>query len=89
MNYKPFFVTCITFLLFCAAIALAGADYDISGQVRVRHEVDSRQFHDDGTTKEYADMRTRIQVGATVDGNAHAVVQFQDTRRLGGTVNGQ
>ncbi len=89
MNHKLLLAVCITTLLFGAVIALAETNYEISGQVRVRHEVDSRQFHDDGTTKEYADMRTRVKVGATVNDNAHAVVQFQDTRRLGGMINGQ
>ncbi len=89
MIFRLLLVNFFTILLFGATVTLAETDVEVSGQVRVRHEVDSRQFHQDGTTKEYADMRTRVQIAATVDGNAHAVVQLQDTRRFGGLINNQ
>jgi hypothetical protein len=57
---------------------------DISGQMRVRGEYDARSFDTAATAKTFALSRTRVCVDATVDNNAHAFVQFQDSRTLGG-----
>lgn len=64
--------------------ARAETTVDISGQVRVRTEYDARSFDTAATARTFALMRTRVNVDATLDSNAHAFVQFQDSRTLGG-----
>lgn len=78
-------------LIFSAAAPAQGeeAAVTVTGQVRVRSEVDMRDFRSESATKQYTDLRTRVGVQAVVDGNATAFIQFQDSRRLGGrTVSG-
>jgi hypothetical protein len=58
---------------------------DISGQMRVRGEYDARSFDTAATARTFVLSRTRVDVDALVDSNAHAFVQFQDSRTLGGT----
>ncbi len=77
----------IVFLL--AALALpaqlfAETEVSVSGQIRVRGEVDSKSFDPGHNTQVFQIMRTRVNVDALVNGNAHAFVQFQDSRILGG-----
>jgi hypothetical protein len=65
--------------------AFAETETTITGQIRLRDEMDKRQFDPDNNhMKSFSELRTRVQVEAIVDGNAHAVVQFQDSRELGG-----
>ncbi len=70
----------------------AGSDITVSGQVRLREQLDDKSFDTAGAANQFADMRTRVGVAATVDDNAHAFVQFQDSRvaganSLSGTLN--
>jgi hypothetical protein len=64
--------------------ARAETTIEVSGQVRARIEYDARSFDTAAAGKTFALMRTRVNVDATVDSNAHAFVQFQDSRTLGG-----
>lgn len=66
-----------------AAAARAETKVDISGQVRVRNQIDDKSFIPGQITNSFQEMRTRITVDATVDTNAHAFVQFQDSRVFG------
>jgi len=74
-------------LLAAVAVTSVGADtqVDISGQVRVRTELDDRSFDTANSYQDFASLRTRVDVKAAVAGNAQAFVQFQDSRTLGGT----
>jgi len=82
------FSSVFTALLLVAMAALqvtAETEVKVSGQVRFRVEIDGKSFDAANTTKAYELMRTRINVDALVDNNAHAFVQFQDSRILGGS----
>jgi len=73
-------------LLASVAVTSAGADtqVDISGQVRVRTELDDRSFDTANSYQDFALLRSRVSVEAAVAENARAFVQFQDSRTLGG-----
>jgi hypothetical protein len=71
-------------VLVTGADAVGDSDIEISGQIRARTEVDKRQFDLDSTTMSYSDLRTRVTVTAKSSDNVHAVIQLQDSRRLGG-----
>lgn len=78
---------CLVGVVLAAAIGIgarAETTLDVSGQVRVRTEYDARSFDTAATARTFALMRTRVNVDATLDSNAHAFVQFQDSRTLGG-----
>jgi len=79
------FKSVLTFLIFncLAAAGLAETQVEISGQVRVRNEVDEKTFGHDYYTRSFQLLRTRVAVNATVDSNAHVFVQFQDSRMFG------
>ncbi len=72
--------------LIIAGVATVGAEtsIDITGNVRVRTELDKRSFLSNAIVRDYTDLRTRLTVSASRDENAKAVIQFQDSRRLGG-----
>jgi hypothetical protein len=77
----------IVFLLAALAIPAqlaAETEVNLSGQVRVRAEIDAKSFDAAHLTRTFQIMRTRINVDALVNENAHAFVQFQDSRVLGG-----
>jgi hypothetical protein len=63
----------------------AETEVKVSGQVRLRSETNGKSFDTSKTITNVRMMRTRINLDATVDGNAHAFVQFQDSRILGDT----
>ncbi len=70
----------------------AGTEIDLSGQVRARTELDWKSLHPEDGTRQYTYLRTRILAEAEISDNTRAVVQFQDSRRLGdnslsGTLN--
>lgn len=65
--------------------ATAETEIKVSGQVRLRSETDKKAFDTDAHAKQFTDLRTRLQVEAIIDTNTHAVVQLQDSRRLGGS----
>jgi hypothetical protein len=71
-------------ILACGSFALADTQVDVSGQVRIRDEVDHRSFTEDYNTLSFSIMRTRLNVTATKDKNVTAFVQLQDSRTLGG-----
>jgi len=84
MKYCGRGVVCLLILLFLTSGVLAGADVDITGQVRVRPETTRKSFDaDEDVTQDFTDLRTRVQVDATIKDNVHAVVQIQDSRRFG------
>jgi len=62
----------------------ADTELKFSGQIRLREEVDKRNFDTSVTFQNWADLRTRVGLEAIVDGNTHAFVQLQDSRRMGG-----
>lgn len=70
-------------VLSLAVSVAAETQLEVSGQVRVRNEIDHKSFNPDHTTLNYQLMRTRVNVDATVDSNTHAFVQFQDSRMFG------
>ncbi len=71
-------------LIMLGGTAYSETELNISGQVRLRQELSSKDF--DATVKmlEFRDLRTRLGVEAIIDGNTHAFVQLQDSRRIGG-----
>lgn len=75
----------IVLLLSLPLPTLADTKVDIEGQLRSRTEVDRKEFSPDYTTRTFSDFRTRLGLRLTVADNALAFVQFQDSRRLGGT----
>lgn len=64
---------------------LAGEPVVIDGQVRVRSEIDARDFDAGVARRHFTDLRARIGARAALAENGHAYVQIQDSRRLGGT----
>lgn len=58
--------------------------FTVSGQVRVRAEVDRKSFADSLTTREYSFLRSRIGIDALIDSATRAVVVLQDSRQIGG-----
>ncbi len=74
-----------------AALALLGSvveaatDLSWGGQVRLREQTDRRSFAPDYEKFSFDEMRTRLHVAATVDSNAHAFIELQDSRILGGS----
>jgi hypothetical protein len=77
-------VLVITLIATCVGLVAAETAVDVSGQVRVRGEFDARSFDTAATSLIFALMRTRVNVEAIADSNAHAFIQFQDSRTLGG-----
>ncbi len=74
-----------TLILMFAIPIQAETDLSITGQVRVRGELERKSF--DTTLSHFQDfsiMRTRINIKAKVDKNAVAFIQLQDSRTLGG-----
>ncbi|MCP4685085.1 MAG: alginate export family protein, partial [bacterium] len=82
---NKYLLSFLTLLIFgsLTATAYAETEYEISGQVRVRNEFDEKFLGRDYYTRSFQILRTRITVDATVDSNAHAFVQFQDSRMFG------
>ncbi|MEE8576496.1 MAG: alginate export family protein [candidate division Zixibacteria bacterium] len=74
-------VASLTFAIACPV--MAGTDLTFSGQVRGRHQLDNRSFVTDHAWQHWMELRTRLAVEATVDGNAHAFIQLQDSRMAG------
>ena len=66
-----------------AGPAMAETDVTITGQVRVRSEISDKSFDSTDKAQQFTYLRTRVMADATIDGNAHAVVQFQDSRIFG------
>lgn len=67
--------------------SMAG-DITFDGNVRVRTELDGRSFDPDVTTRETTDLRVRLGAKANLADNGVAYVQFQDSRRFGGSIGG-
>jgi hypothetical protein len=75
-----------------AVPAQADTQLSIGGQIRLREQLDDKSFDTSGAANQFAGMRTRVNIEATVDDNTHGFVQFQDSRIAGvndlsGTVN--
>ncbi|MEW5795611.1 MAG: alginate export family protein [Candidatus Zixiibacteriota bacterium] len=81
---KCHFSVLIPILAILTGAASAETTLKTSGQIRVRCELDEKSFDTAFTTRTFALMRTRVGLEATIDSNAHAFVQFQDSRTLGG-----
>lgn len=72
-------------ILVMVSVSYADTVVKVDGQVRIRGEVDRKSFDTMYShAQTFSIMRTRIGITATVDDNAHAYVQFQDSRTLGG-----
>ncbi len=79
----------MTFTLYFGE-AMGESKISISGQVRVRSELDSRSFDSSRTIINTCYLRTRLNLKAEINDNAFTYIQFQDSRRLGdNTVFGQ
>lgn len=79
--------TLVLTLALVAAMALglqAETKTTVSGQVRLRNENDGKSFDNLATIKNFQILRTRVAIEATADDNAHAFIQLQDSRTLGG-----
>ena len=74
----------VVVVLAVAGLAQADADINVSGQVRLRDQLDKKGFDTSATTTTFTEMRTRVGVAATVNDNAHVFIQFQDSRTGGG-----
>ncbi|RME21725.1 MAG: hypothetical protein D6800_11770 [Candidatus Zixiibacteriota bacterium] len=84
MNVLRQLTVVMAVLMLLSGVAAADTDVTVTGQVRVRNEVSDRTFDSTYTTLESTILRTRVRVEALIDSNTHAVVQFQDSRTLGG-----
>lgn len=71
-----------------AAAHAATVDWKLSGQVRVRWELDKKGFARNLDVKEFGLLRTRLGVDAVVDSNARVFIQIQDSRMFGAPING-
>ena len=72
-----------TFLWGLMVPVQADTDIEVSGQIRLRQQADKRTFITSATTQHIAELRTRVGLAATVNNNAHAFIQFQDSRVAG------
>jgi Alginate export len=82
-------LTLIAMSLAIGGTAVAETKVDVSGQMRYRSEFDRRAFNSDiYKLEKYSLLRTRVKVAAEIDENSHAVIQFQDSRLLGGKTAG-
>ena len=61
----------------------ADTEVKVHGQVRARTQLDKKSFDSSAVTVNFCELRTRVGVEATVDGNAHAFIQLQDSRISG------
>ncbi len=80
----------LTLVFAFATSGFAGdGELDFSGQIRSRGFADKTTFAKDADFNTYDLLRSRFSVSASKDDNAHAFVQFQDSRRYGaGTQSG-
>ena len=58
----------------------ADTDLQFSGQIRLREELSKKDFDTAKTYHDWAELRTRFNIHAIVDNNAHVFLQFQDSR---------
>ena len=84
MRHKIVIVGALVIVSLMIRSARAETEVEVSGQVRVRSEIDKKRFDPLAASLAFTDMRTRVAVEAIRDGNAHVFVQFQDSRRWGG-----
>ncbi len=78
-------IICVMLMSCMISTSLAETQTNITGQIRLRDEYNKRQFDPDNNHMQtFSELRTRVRVEAIVDSNSHAVVQFQDSRELGG-----
>lgn len=78
------YVLVLTLMLTFAVSAIAETEVSVTGDVRVRGEIERKSF--DSTDSHFQDftiMRSRINIKAEVDNNAYAFIQFQDSRTFG------
>ena len=70
---RPFSVTVLTVIIVMTLISslIAETTVGVSGQVRVRSEFDDRMLGSEYTAKLFTWMRTRVNVDALVNDNAH------------------
>ncbi|MEA1980309.1 MAG: alginate export family protein [candidate division Zixibacteria bacterium] len=74
----------LALMLTFAVPVIADSEVEVTGQVRVRGEMERKSF--DANNDHFQDftmMRSRINIKAKVDNNAYAFVQFQDSRTFG------
>jgi len=64
--------------------AWAEPDVDVSGEVRVRAEIDAKDFDPAAATRQFTDLRTRVAFATLLQDNTRVFVQIQDSRRFGG-----
>lgn len=83
MNRIPIAFVISLVILAGGETACSETEINISGQVRVRHETENKEFEWQTRRIDFSLLRTRVMLDAVIDGNTHAVVQFQDSRVFG------
>ncbi|HWR83191.1 MAG TPA: alginate export family protein [Candidatus Deferrimicrobium sp.] len=83
MNGLYRFAASLALALSVALPAVADVQISLGGQVRLRQQFDHRGFDTAAVWNQFGEMRSRVNVHAVVDGNTHAVVEFQDSRIAG------
>lgn len=81
-------ITIIGLIVVLALVSSLAAETEVTidGQIRVRAEGERKSFDPDENHMQVATfMRTRVGIKALVDENAVGYVQFQDSRKLGGS----
>jgi len=73
----------LTLVLLTASHAISETEINVTGEVRVRSELDSKSFEDGVDPLHYTWLRTRVTTDAKIEDNTHAVIQFQDSRKYG------
>lgn len=70
-------------LLTATSTEAADGEFDVSGQVRLRIEFAKKSFDTGAVWDQFSEMRTRVAIETSVADNAHAYIQFQDSRVAG------
>ncbi len=87
VHFSNILVACGCSFLF-SITSFADVEWKFSGQVRTRWEIDRKTFSGSVPANEYGYLRTRLGVMAKVNENVSAFVQLQDSRVIGGSING-
>ncbi len=64
--------------------AEAESKVSVNGEVRLRTQLDDKSFDSTAAKNAFGELRTRVGIKALVNDNAHAFVQIQDSRIIGG-----
>jgi len=79
-------VSMLTLIAMMAGQLQAETDIKTSGQIRMRCELDNdpeNNFAEDAATVHTTFLRSRLNLDVSINKNASAYIQFQDSRRFG------